>query len=115
MSIHEVVAFWRRIETDEALAAEVDAIFADTGTRPGADAGRIVAVGAEHGFDFDTLELRDFLSTQEGELSEAELATAAGGFKVEQDSPLKFKVDRDGDVAFKVEIEGLKGGVILFP
>ena len=87
MTTPSVIAFARRLETDEALRKRVAAV--DT-----ADTPRMLAettrIAAEAGFDFTAVELAASLQEHAlGELPDAELDAVSGGTGVVLDKPVK--------------------------
>ena len=84
MSEDQLRAFWSRIEADEALRTEFDALFEDAGGHAAAASTEILALASGHGFEFTEDELKAHFATEAEtapiELSEVELASVAGGY-----------------------------------
>jgi len=67
--------FIQKVQTDEALRAEIIAL--------GQDMDGVVALGAQHGYSFSAADLQAAISSSgyasEGELSDEQLEAVAGG------------------------------------
>jgi len=73
MSTNNIPAFFEKARQDQALAAKIDAIFAET---EAATSAALVALGSEVGLTFTAEDLR---REQESALADADLAGVAGG------------------------------------
>lgn len=76
MSVEAALAFLKKIETDDALRAKLAA--AD------GRAAQAVELGKEMGLDFSVQDLQDAQDELDGELSDEDLADAAGGLGSKQ-------------------------------
>lgn len=107
MTANAIQGFWAKVDGDDALARDVDALF--TGEKNAASAQAVVDLAARHGFAFTTDELKAHLVGAAGrELTDAELEGAAGGWVAGLRMP---KVET---TAFKIEIEGARFRTIHF-
>lgn len=71
MPLDNAKAFLQQAEADQALRAKIDAT--------GSDGKAVVMIGSEKGFEFTVEELNAAIDELYGELSDEELASAAGG------------------------------------
>lgn len=111
MSQQAITEFWQRLNSDETLRGEFDALVT---SHPNVPATQVVDLGARHGLDFTAEELHTSVRLAAGaELSEDELSAVAGGFAraIKIDYFLKFEA---GD-ALSVKVTSTSGfGIINF-
>ena len=112
MSQQTLEEFWARVESDQDLANELDALFIETGGGNAAPGSAVVELAKSRGFEIEESELMAHLAADgesADELSEAELTAIAGGFKIQNVSSFNkvFPVGASG-------VPGMSSRFILF-
>jgi predicted ribosomally synthesized peptide with nif11-like leader len=111
MSTQSVKQFWKQIESDAVLQKKVEELFQQVEDQPVAKAEEVVRLGKQHGFEFTSEDLKDYLVTngRDAQLSETDLANVAGGAL-----NAYVKVESSWKMDSSLSSFAMKTGTILF-